>query len=220
MSDKRCSAADCDRAVYARELCGRHYEQQQRQGTSSPTVHPPSAQSRAAPAERSPRAGATGTPCAGHAPATYALPTRCDARSATGAPSPTARGGTTAAATAARTRTDFASTVTCTPAARCVSTPVVARSATATGTSPCPPTGVDSSHRVEPRSSSTGWSWRRNWDVLWPLMKPSITGTATASTTALRTWSCGAPPGPRVSASATSSSGAVLHRALLDARWR
>ena len=42
MSDRACEVADCDRHVYARGLCGRHYKQQLRHGLVQPD-HAPTA---------------------------------------------------------------------------------------------------------------------------------------------------------------------------------
>ena len=40
MSETPCAADDCDRRVYARGLCGRHYKQQLRHGTVQPDTAP------------------------------------------------------------------------------------------------------------------------------------------------------------------------------------
>ena len=40
MTTTTCGAADCDRAVYARGLCGRHYKQLQRHGEVQPDLAP------------------------------------------------------------------------------------------------------------------------------------------------------------------------------------
>ena len=40
MGDRTCSAGGCDRAVYARDLCGRHYKQWQRHGLVRPDPAP------------------------------------------------------------------------------------------------------------------------------------------------------------------------------------
>ena len=98
-----CGVDDCERAVYARALCGRHYKQVQRHGEvlPDPVVKPCAVES--CDDRPSPAVGATATTCAGRDRATSEPMSRSRGRPRTSARSTAAAGAPTAPACVAPT---------------------------------------------------------------------------------------------------------------------
>ena len=198
---ERVRGTGCERAVYAAGCAGGTTSSCCGTGWSSPTGRRRRAPSRAAAGGPSPAAGATGTTCAGRRTGDVRADVPLAARCATTAASPAASAARTAAGycrTHARRRAAARRPAAGGPSAQ--RRPARARSATATGRSPCRrserhlvPPGRTTRVRAPPRHGASCSA------VRCAPTRSCTTGTATGSTTGPRTSSCGRPRSRRAS---------------------